>query len=173
MEWLAMVTGSPYVAGIGMGILASLSFLLSDRTIGCSTPFARASGAIERIFRGNKVLERPYFKQYVPKLEWDGMLIIGVLIGAFISVLLFGSFEPEWVPDLWMLTFGNTPVVRMIVALVGGVLMGIGSRWAGGCTSGHGIIGTLQLAVSSWLSVACFFVGGIATALLIFRVIGG
>ena len=173
MEWLKMVTWSPYVAGIGMGILASLSFLLSDRTLGCSTPFARASGAIERLFRGDRTLERPYYKRYLPIFEWDGMLIIGVLIGAFISVLLSGSFDLKWVPDLWMQTFGNTPVIRLVVALVGGTLMGIGSRWAGGCTSGHGISGTLQLAASSWLSVIMFFVGGIATALLIFRVIGG
>ena len=173
MEWLTMVTWSPYVAGIGIGILASLSLLLSDRTIGCSTPFARASGAIERLFGGDKVLDRPYYKKYVPKLEWDGMLIIGILIGAFISVLLSGSFGLKWVPDLWMSTFGNTPILRLIVSLVGGILMGIGSRWAGGCTSGHGISGTLQLAISSWLSVVCFFVGGIATAVLIFRVIGG
>ena len=173
MGWLKMVTWSPYVAGIGIGMLASLSFLLSDRTIGCSTPFARASGAIERLFRGDKALERPYYKKYVPKLEWDGMLIIGILIGASISVLLSGSFELKWVPDLWVLTFGHTPIIRLIVALVGGILMGIGSRWAGGCTSGHGISGTLQLAVSSWLSVIMFFVGGIATAMLIFRVIGG
>jgi hypothetical protein len=51
--------------------------------------------------------------------------------------------------------------------------MGLGARWANGCTSGHGISGTLQLAVSSWLAAVCFFIGGIATAQLIFRVFGG
>jgi uncharacterized membrane protein YedE/YeeE len=49
--------------------------------------------------------------------------------------------------------------------------MGFGSRWAGGCTSGHGISGTLQLAVSSWLAALFFFVGGIASATLIFHVL--
>ena len=44
-----------------------------------------------------------------------------------------------------------------------------GARLAGGCTSGHGISGTLQLAVSSWIAVICFFVGGIVTALLLYR----
>ena len=48
--------------------------------------------------------------------------------------------------------------------------MAFGARMAGGCTSGHGISGTLQLSVGSWIAVVCFFVGGIATALLMFRV---
>jgi uncharacterized membrane protein YedE/YeeE len=168
-----MARWSPYVAGAGIGILSWLAFLFSGRGIGCSTPFARASGMIERLFRGDKVLERPYFREYLPTLGWDGMLVVGILIGAFLSALLGGQFELKWVPDLWQQTFGNTPGVRLIVALVGGFLMGVGSRWAGGCTSGHGISGMLQLAVSSWLSVIGFFVGGIATAMLIYRVIGG
>jgi uncharacterized membrane protein YedE/YeeE len=168
-----MAKWSPYAAGIGIGILSWLAFLLSDRTIGCSTPIVRTSGMIERLFRGDQVLKRPYFKRYAPVIGWDWMLIVGVLVGAFISVQLSGTFEFKWVPDLWMQIFGNTPLLRLIVAFVGGILMGIGSRWAGGCTSGHGISGTLQLAVSSWLSVIGFFVGGIATAMLIFRVIGG
>jgi uncharacterized membrane protein YedE/YeeE len=173
MEWLTMVKWSPYVAGACIGVLSWLAFLLSDRGIGCSTPFARMSGAIERLFRGDKVLQRPYFQKYLPQVGWDWMLIVGVLIGAFASALLSGSFKPTWVPELWLQTFGNTPILRLIVTLIGGILMGIGSRWAGGCTSGHGISGTLQLAISSWLSVICFFIGGIATAMLIFRVIGG
>ncbi len=173
MEWLTMARWSPYVAGIGIGILSWFAFLLSDRTIGCSTPIARTSGMIERLFRGNKVLERPYFLKYPPVIGWDWMLIVGVLVGALVSVLLSGTFELKWVPDLWAQAFGYTPVLRLIVAFVGGILMGIGSRWAGGCTSGHGISGTLQLAISSWLSVIGFFAGGIAAAMLIFRVLGG
>ena len=173
MQWLTMAKWSPYVVGIGIGILSWLTFLLSDRTIGCSTPFARFSGMIERLFRGDQVLKRPYFIKFVPAIGWDSMLVLGILIGAFLSALLFGQCQLQWVPDLWQQTFGNTPLLRLVVALVGGVLMGIGSRWAGGCTSGHGISGTLQLAVSSWLAAICFFIGGIATAMLIFRVIGG
>jgi uncharacterized membrane protein YedE/YeeE len=46
--------------------------------------------------------------------------------------------------------------------------MAIGARWAGGCTSGHGISGSLQLSVASWVAVFCFFAGGIATAMLLF-----
>jgi uncharacterized membrane protein YedE/YeeE len=98
------------------------------------------------------------------------MLVLGVFIGAFLSAKLSGQFQGDWVPTKWAATFGNTPLTRWIVALIGGIVMGIGARWAGGCTSGHGISGTLQLAVSSWLAVICFFISGIATAMLIFNV---
>ncbi|MGM0401034.1 MAG: YeeE/YedE thiosulfate transporter family protein, partial [Chloroflexota bacterium] len=64
------------------------------------------------------------------------------------------------------------PLPRVIVALVGGVCIGFGARWADGCTSGHGISGTLQLTISSWISTICFFIGGIVTAHIIFRIIG-
>lgn len=46
--------------------------------------------------------------------------------------------------------------------------MAFGARLAGGCTSGHGISGTMQLALSSWIMVVALFVGGIATAHLMF-----
>ncbi len=71
----------------------------------------------------------------------------------------------------WSETFGHTPVLRWMVALLGGLILGLGARWAGGCTSGHGISGTLQLAVSSWLAVLSFFIGGIATALFIYHLL--
>ena len=46
--------------------------------------------------------------------------------------------------------------------------MAFGARLAGGCTSGHGISGTLQLSVGSWIALVCFFIGGAATAMLMF-----
>ena len=168
MDWLSLGRWSPYVVGIGIGILSWISFLISDKTLGCSTAFARTSGMIERLFRGSKTEEKPYFKKYAPVIDWQWMLVLGVVIGAFVSAQLSGQFRLQWVPPLWASTFGHTPLARWAVALLGGILMGIGSRWAGGCTSGHGISGTLQLTISSWVAAICFFVGGIFTALLIF-----
>jgi hypothetical protein len=48
------------------------------------------------------------------------------------------------------------------------MLMAFGARLAGGCTSGHGISGTLQLSVGSWIAVLAFFVGGVAVALSLY-----
>ena len=72
---------------------------------------------------------------------------------------------------MWAEQASASPAARWLVALIGGIFLGFGARWAGGCTSGHGISGTLQLAVSSWVAAACFFVGGIASAMLIYKVI--
>jgi len=163
---------SPYVAGIGIGILSWVTFVLSDKPIGCSTAFARFSGMIERVFRGERTLEKPYFKKHTPAVTWDVMLVVGIVIGSFVSALLSGQFQFTWVPQLWAETFGPAYVPRLLVAVIGGVFLGAGARWANGCTSGHGISGTLQLAVSSWIAAICFFAGGIVTAFVIYRVLG-
>ena len=77
------------------------------------------------------------------------MLVIGVVIGAFLSAYLSGTLSFVVVPAMFGAAFGPSPALRLAVALLGGVLAGLGARWAGGCTSGHGISGTLQLAFSS------------------------
>ena len=171
MEWLTAQQWSPYVAGVGIGVLSWLTFLLSDKPIGCSGAFARTSGMIERLFRGAKAAERPYYKEFAPSIDWQWMLVVGIVIGAFVSAKLSGTFSGEWVPATWAGAFGSSPPVRLMVALAGGIILGLGARWAGGCTSGHGISGTLQLALSSCLAALCFFAGGILTAVLIFKVL--
>jgi uncharacterized protein len=172
MEFLTEVRWTPYAVGIGIGILSWFSFLISREPIACSTSFARTSGGIERLFRGKKVELKPYYQEIKLVVGWQGMLVLGIIIGSLTSALLSGDFHWQWVPSLWASAFGNSPVLRVIVALLGGVFLGFGARWAGGCTSGHGISGTLQLAVSSWISAICFFIGGILTAQFLFKVIG-
>jgi uncharacterized protein len=172
MEFLTEVRWSPYAVGIGIGILSWFSFLISREPISCSTSFARTSGAIERLFRGKEAAFKPYYQEIKLVVGWQGMLVIGIVIGSLISALLSGDFHWQWVPSRWESTFGNSPALRVIVALIGGVFLGFGARWAGGCTSGHGISGTLQLAVSSWISALCFFIGGILMAQFLFKIIG-
>lgn len=100
------------------------------------------------------------------------MLVMGIVIGSLISALLSGDFHWQWVPSTWAAAFGSSPLLRVFIALIGGIIIGFGARWAGGCTSGHGFSGTLQLSVSSWIAAICFFIGGILTAHLIFKVFG-
>ena len=127
---------------------------------------------IEKLFRGKKVELKPYYQKITLVVDWQMMLVVGIVFGSFISALLSGDFHGQWVPSLWASTFGSDPVLRIIVTLVGGICLGFGARWADGCTSGHGISGTLQLAVSSWISAISFFVGGIMMTQFIFKVIG-
>lgn len=173
LEFLTFPTWSPYLAGAGIGILCCFAFLLSDRPLGCSTAFVKTSGLIEKAVNAEKTAAMDYYKEIIPQIDWALLIIPGIVIGAFLSVLLSGQFHVLWVPSLWEQTFGPNPFLRVVVALAGGILLGFGARWAGGCTSGHGISGSIQLSLASMVTAACFFAGGIAVALLLFRVIGG
>ena len=168
MQFLFAERWSPYLAGAGIGILCCLTFLLSDKAIGCTTAFARTSGMIERFFRGDKVLKRPYYLNFPPVVDWEWMLVLGIVAGSFLSASFSGQFQLDWVPGMWETAYGASVGPRLLTAFSGGILMSFGARWAGGCTSGHGISGTLQLAVSSWSATVCFFAGGIISALLIY-----
>ena len=168
MAWVTSARWSPYAVGIGIGVLSWFTFLISNKPLGCSTSFARTAGMIEKAIRGKQVELKLYYQQVEPTIDWQWMLVVGMVVGAFVASVLSGTFKLQWVPQRWALAFGSAAAPRVIVAAVGGVLLGFGARWAGGCTSGHGISGTLQLALSSWISAICFFIGGIAMAYLMF-----
>lgn len=170
MNWFALGRWSPYIVGIGIGILSWLAFLLADKPIGCSTPFSKTCGMIGKAFCGDKVHQHPYYHKVSCAVDGSWLLVIGILFGAFVSAQLSGTFRWEWVPSLWASTFGPAPVPRLVTALIGGTLLGLGSRWADGCTSGHGISGTMQLALSSWIASAGFFIGGIVVAMVLYGV---
>ncbi len=172
MNILTEIQWSPYVVGAAIGILSWLSFLILKKPLSCSTSFAKTSGMIERFLRGKKVEQKPYYQKIKLSINWQWMLVVGIVFGSLISALLSGNFEWTWVPALWAHAFGEAPLVRIIGAVIGGVFLGFGARWADGCTSGHGISGTMQLAVSSWISAIFFFVGGILVSLILFGILG-
>jgi len=164
----AMKRWSPYIVGFYIGVLSWIAFLISNKPIGVSTAYAKTSGMIESKILGPSVKEREYYRKYVPRIDWEWMLVIGLLAGAFSSAVISGDFRFELIPPVWAEHFGQTGAMRWFTALAGGIIMGIGARWADGCTSGHGLSGSLQLAVSSWIALACFFIGGVITAFIIY-----
>ncbi len=159
---------SPYLAGAGIGILAWFTFLLSDKGLGCSTSYLKTCGMVESGLTRGRSREKLYYKEFIPSVDWQWMLVIGIIIGAFISSILSGTFRLGIVPETFGARFGFDPVIRFIIAFIGGVLMGLGARWARGCTSGHGISGNMQLSTASLVASVCFFAGGIGTALIIY-----
>jgi len=173
MEFLALKVWSPYLVGAGIGILSWFTFLLSNKPIGCSTAFSRTSGMIEKALTGKSVDSQPYYQKFPAKIDWEWMFVLGIVIGSLVSALISGEFRLRLIPSLWMARFGLDFLPRFIAALAGGIILGIGARWAGGCTSGHGISGTLQLAVSSWIAAILFFISGILTAQFIYYGLGG
>lgn len=161
---------SPYLVGVGLGILSWISFLLLDSGLGASSAYARSGAMLEQALSRSKPVHRQYYEENLrPFVNPGWMMLLGVVIGAFLSAQLSGDFQVRLIPDLWRSQFGDSGGLRILTAFLGGAVMAVGARWAGGCTSGHGITGTLQLALSSWIAVICFFIGGIATALILYH----
>lgn len=164
---------SPYAAGALIGAVACLSMLLSGKTLGTSTTYLRLSGFVVRLFSPRAVERNDYYRSEGVQVDWQMMLVLGILLGSLVAALAGEGLQWLWVPGMWAAAFGDGVALRLAVALVGGVLIGLGARWADGCTSGHGIAQTLQLSVAGWLSAICFFVAGVAVALIMYGPGGG
>ena len=160
---------SPYPVGGLLGVLSWLTFYFSDQPIGASSFYATLAGMIGKVFAKKHTESLAYYKTNPPVADWELAFVIATVGGAFVAAFSGGEITGEWLPPMWEARFGEATVgLRAAVAIFGGMLMAFGARLAGGCTSGHGISGTLQLSVGSWIAVICFFIGGIAVAMLLF-----
>lgn len=161
---------NPYAVGAGIGILSWLVFLVVNKPLGMSTEISKFSGWIAGIFMGQEAMvQNAYWAEKTPAFGYSTVFLIFTFLGSFFSARLSGDFFAERVPPLWEKYQGPGIAKRMIAAFIGGALLLYGARMAGGCTSGHGISGTMQLALSSWLFFPVMFVSGIVTAKFIFR----
>jgi uncharacterized membrane protein YedE/YeeE len=164
---------SPVVVGAAIGVLSWFAFWSADRPLGITTSFEHTAALTAKAAMPEVEHTHDYYhaKQNAgkpPKIGWEWMLVIGVFVGSVLSSWLSGDRTRLKVPDLWKHRFGKSVAKRFAAAFFGGALMMLGARLAQGCTSGHGISGALQLAISSWVFVAVFFAVGIATAFLMF-----
>ena len=164
---LTMKSWSPYIAGAGIGLLSWFAFATADHPIGVTTAFEHSAALVEKAAVPQVAQTNDYFTKKEeegkpPKIDWEWMLVIGVFIGAILSSTLSGDRGSALVPPLWRWRFGDSAFKRLAAAFSAGALMMFGARLAQGCTSGHGISGTLQLAVSSWIFISVAF--GVATA---------
>ena len=161
---------SPYVVGALIGVLVWLTFLLSDKPVGASTAYARVAGLIGMIFAPRHTESLKYFQDTKPRIDWEVMFVVGAIGGAFLAAWHGSELTGEWLPPMWEARFGASSLpLRLAITFAGGACMAFGARMAGGCTSGHGISGALQLSVGSWVALACFFIGGIAVAIPMYR----
>ena len=161
---------SPYLVGCLIGVLTMLTFYFSDKPLGASTAYARFAGMLGKLVAPRHTESLKYYQDNKPAVDWEVMLVVGAIVGAFLAAWHGGELTGQWLSPMWEARFGEGSfALRAGIALLGGVLMAFGARLAGGCTSGHGISGALQLSVGSWIALICFFVGGITTAMLMFR----
>ena len=122
---------------------------------------------------------------------WNLMFLIGAIIGGFISVQFLSNGMPvliseNTISDLAEMGFSAPESIQpnelfsmealfsvkgFVILALGGLMVGFGSRWAGGCTSGHAISGLSDLQIPSLISVVGFFVGGLIMTHLIMPLI--
>lgn len=164
------VLWNPFVVGALIGVLSWVVFVVVDKPIGMSTAISQIAGAAAIPVAGSEAVHsNPYWAKYTPSLNYGLLFLGGTFLGALASSLVSGRFRVETVPQVWSERFGGSRSKRMAGAIIGGAMVMYGARMAGGCTSGHGISQTLQLAVVGWTFFISMFVGGVATAWLMFR----
>ncbi|MHC4966300.1 MAG: YeeE/YedE family protein [Planctomycetota bacterium] len=134
------------IGGLLVGAGIGLVFLLTGRIAGISSILSAAQSWWSR---------RPFFctPMMLDERSWKGVLVLGLVAGAVLHTVFLGEqflTEVQW----WRL-------------LVGGVLVGWGTRTARGCTSGHGICGVSAFAPPSLAATAIFMAAGFATAWLV------
>lgn len=169
-----------WAAGIIIGLIVPALLILGNKHFGLSANLRHACAAC---LPGNIK-----FFQYDWKKEiWNFFFVGGIIVGAVIASTVLASPAPVTVaPELAaeLQGYGITDYSGMVpgqlfsweqlfslrgfmLMVVGGFLVGFGSRYAGGCTSGHAIMGLSDLQWPSLVATCCFMVGGFIMANLI------
>jgi uncharacterized membrane protein YedE/YeeE len=164
---------NPYLAGALSGLVSIGSVWAAGKYLGASTTFVRTAGMIEQLFGPERVAKLEYFIRETPKFDWQWLFVAGILVGAFAAAWTAGEFRLQAVPEMWRQRFGVSVWRRGAAAFVGGAVAMFGARLADGCPSGHGLSGSLQLAVSGYIALACFFIGGLIMARIVYGGGGG
>jgi uncharacterized membrane protein YedE/YeeE len=169
-----------YVAGPLIGLTVPILLILGNRTFGISSSLRHVCAACIPA-------NISFFKYEWQKEAWNLLFVAGVIIGALLTTVLLSDPEAVHVnPALAseLSTYGvkdysnmvpsevfNWPALftarGFILMVVGGFLVGFGTRYAGGCTSGHAIMGISSMQWPSVIATCCFMAGGFLMANLI------
>jgi hypothetical protein len=172
---LKSVSFRPYIAGALVGVLAIGSVWVTNRALGkpkylgASTSFVRAAGLVNKTVAPEHVKQNAYYQAKKVKIDWQLMVVLGVGVGALLASMADRSFKAEAVPPTWQDRFGKSVPIRAVAAVLGGAVAMFGVRLAGGCPSGHGLSGPMQLSISGFIAMAGFFGAGVAVAHLVYR----
>lgn len=148
---------NPYLGGVLLGLVLIVAFWVSGRGLG-------ASGAPKSVLVAGMQAVAPehtenaaFYKEYLaghehPLKSWLVFEMLGVLVGGFLSGALAGrlNFKVEKGPNV-------TNKVRIVFAVLGGILFGFGSQLGRGCTSGSALTGMSVLSVGGFVTMAAIF----------------
>jgi uncharacterized membrane protein YedE/YeeE len=145
-----------FVAGPLIGLLIVGLYAVQNKPLGATSAYAN----VIALFGGRSRME-----------VWRVWYFVGILAGALLAALLQGNFSLN-------LSYGALGRVLSLPALIpllflGGILMGYGARWAGGCTSGHGLCGTSVRSAGSFAATITFMLTAIGVTFLVHFLTGG
>lgn len=169
-----------YVAGPLIGLTVPILLIIGNKSFGISS-------SLRHICAACMPAKIPFFSYEWKKELWNLFFVSGVFLGGVISVVLIADPNPMVVhPQLEadLATYGiinfnelvpadifNWPALLtlrgFIMIVVGGFMVGFGTRYAGGCTSGHAIMGLSTLQWPSLVATISFMVGGFLMANLL------
>jgi uncharacterized protein len=165
------------VAGVLIGLIVPALLLLGNKPFGISSNLRHLCA----ICIPNKI---PFFNYNWKAEIWNLFLVIGIILGAVIASQLLSNpndiqlaattkaqlqaqgintFSKQAPPEIFSLA--NIFTLRgLLFFVVGGFLVGFGTRYAAGCTSGHSIFGIATLQWPSIVATICFMAGGFFSA---------
>lgn len=166
-----------YVAGVLIGLIVPALLILGNKHFGISANLRHACAACFPA-------DIKFFKYDWKKEIWNFFFVAGILVGAIIAATLLANpdpivVNPELVKELSgygitdysnmvpkeIFSFENLLTAKGLVMMVGGgFLVGFGARYAGGCTSGHAIMGLSDLQWPSLVATIMFMAGGFLMA---------
>jgi uncharacterized protein len=150
MEWI-MQPWPWWISGVLIGLTVPLLYILAGKAFGISTSLQQVGAMCAPNSRFEYLC-----KHNRQSHLWTLVFAIGILIGGFVANRFLSAEPVQLLPASFSSTSGA------IKLLVGGFLIGFGTRYAGGCTSGHSITGIANLNWPSLLATICFFAGGLA-----------
>jgi uncharacterized protein len=168
---------SPYLAGVGVGVVLLLAYVIMGRGLGASGAFSSVvSTAVAAAAPAHAAASR-YHMRYAAATgagaitgtgllrDWLVLEVVGITVGALLSALLAGRFKWGAVERGPNVGRGG----RMAYGLAGGAIMAIGAKLARGCTSGQALTGGALLSVGSWTFVIAAFAAAFVVAPLVRR----
>jgi uncharacterized membrane protein YedE/YeeE len=160
---------NPYLAGIGLGIVLLLAFVIMGRGLGASGAMSSSLVAAINFIAPSHVQSNEYYAEYYeggnnPLKDWLVFEVLGVLVGGFISGTLAHRVKLSIDKGDY---YSNKK--RLTFAFIGGAMMGIGAKLARGCTSGQALTGGALLNLGSWAFMLSVFAGAYALAYFVRR----
>jgi uncharacterized membrane protein YedE/YeeE len=150
MEWI-MQPWPWWISGILIGLTVPLLYVLAGKAFGISTSLQQVGAMCSP----NSRFE--YLRNHDRQGNlWTVIFVLGIAMGAFVASHWLSAEPVQLLPASFASPTGALKL------LFGGFLIGFGTRYAGGCTSGHSITGIANLNWPSLLATVCFFAGGLA-----------